>query len=360
MATKIKIRRDTSQNWNSYDPILADGEPALDKDSLILKIGDGKSKFSQLPAVNLVTGAPEIINADEYDGVGLNKLDPLGNGSGMRLYTFANTLHGDSYSLYGSATFRDDGIFGYYLVDSKVGRSGVEHGDIIKVKHNIINKTVSMWIKFDSSKITSETEFMKTCYQGKDRFCILPDGKVKKYWDPGDGTHSAIINCNLPFDEWFLLFIDNGVNYYVFDQLSGSGGGNGYYATRDESNQFYVGNNGVSICQLRIFNKILSTSEKQRMSIVGSYEVEAISNKIYLINNKNANTTIKLPPNPANGCFVKIRRHLKNDVLRLCWIDGNGYKINGSTERYKLTPGKFYADLIFVDNDYGWAIISGG
>lgn len=47
MAT-IQIRRDTSANWTSVDPILAVGEFGLDTTNDILKLGDGVTLWSEL------------------------------------------------------------------------------------------------------------------------------------------------------------------------------------------------------------------------------------------------------------------------------------------------------------------------
>jgi hypothetical protein len=49
MTTRIKFRRDTSGNWTSADPILADGEPGLETDTRKLKYGNGTSTWTVLP-----------------------------------------------------------------------------------------------------------------------------------------------------------------------------------------------------------------------------------------------------------------------------------------------------------------------
>lgn len=48
MAVLIKIRRDTLANWNAYNPVLADGEPAYVTDAHQLAFGDGMSTFNSL------------------------------------------------------------------------------------------------------------------------------------------------------------------------------------------------------------------------------------------------------------------------------------------------------------------------
>ena len=48
MATRIQLRRDTSANWTSADPVLSQWEIWLETDSLKIKIWDGESLRSEL------------------------------------------------------------------------------------------------------------------------------------------------------------------------------------------------------------------------------------------------------------------------------------------------------------------------
>lgn len=45
----IRIRRDTAANWIADNPILEDGEPALDETNVQIRVGDGVTPWSQLP-----------------------------------------------------------------------------------------------------------------------------------------------------------------------------------------------------------------------------------------------------------------------------------------------------------------------
>lgn len=49
MATIIQLRRDTAANWTSNNPILAEGEPAYETDTLKEKLGDGITAWNSLP-----------------------------------------------------------------------------------------------------------------------------------------------------------------------------------------------------------------------------------------------------------------------------------------------------------------------
>ena len=59
MADKIQIRRDTAANWTSANPVLAQGELALETDTSKLKAGDGTTAWSSLAYYTLgVSGVP--------------------------------------------------------------------------------------------------------------------------------------------------------------------------------------------------------------------------------------------------------------------------------------------------------------
>jgi len=48
--TVIQLRRDTSTNWDSVNPILSAGEAGFETDTSKLKIGDGTTAWSSLAA----------------------------------------------------------------------------------------------------------------------------------------------------------------------------------------------------------------------------------------------------------------------------------------------------------------------
>lgn len=47
----IKIKRGSTENWDTINPILEAGQPGYDKNTHKLKIGDGITKWSELPAI---------------------------------------------------------------------------------------------------------------------------------------------------------------------------------------------------------------------------------------------------------------------------------------------------------------------
>lgn len=76
--TVIRFRRGTAAQWVLRDPILEPGEPALTLDNLLLKIGDGVRRWSELPYLSGSTipipgpegpqGEPGMDGTDGADG----------------------------------------------------------------------------------------------------------------------------------------------------------------------------------------------------------------------------------------------------------------------------------------------------
>lgn len=48
MPARILLRRDTSANWETNNPILSLGEPGVETDTLRVKLGDGVSNWQTL------------------------------------------------------------------------------------------------------------------------------------------------------------------------------------------------------------------------------------------------------------------------------------------------------------------------
>jgi hypothetical protein len=60
MATRIQFRRGDAAEWTNANPILAQGEMAIELDTLQFKIGDGLTNWNDLQ-YGLV-GQPEVID----------------------------------------------------------------------------------------------------------------------------------------------------------------------------------------------------------------------------------------------------------------------------------------------------------
>ena len=53
MAVQIQLRNDTSANWASANPVLAQGEVGVENDTALLKVGDGSTSWNSLSYVSV-------------------------------------------------------------------------------------------------------------------------------------------------------------------------------------------------------------------------------------------------------------------------------------------------------------------
>lgn len=60
--TKIQLRRDTSTNWSSNNPVLESGEIGIDTTNKVLKIGDGTTAWNSLDVGITGTGTQTLTN----------------------------------------------------------------------------------------------------------------------------------------------------------------------------------------------------------------------------------------------------------------------------------------------------------
>ena len=49
MASRIKLRRDTSTNWTNVNPILSEGEVGIETNTSNIKFGNGVDAWNDLP-----------------------------------------------------------------------------------------------------------------------------------------------------------------------------------------------------------------------------------------------------------------------------------------------------------------------
>ena len=107
--TQIKLRRDTSANFTSANPILGNGEPAYETDTKKLKIGDGTTAYTQLEyfsvggSTNITATLPlkivdGVISLD-VDGQTIQIVDGKLHANLDELSNTVNTLSGDVETL---------------------------------------------------------------------------------------------------------------------------------------------------------------------------------------------------------------------------------------------------------------------
>ena len=62
MADRIQQRHDTAANWNAANPILLEGEMGLITDTNQYKVGDGETRWNNLPLLGGAFVGNEINN----------------------------------------------------------------------------------------------------------------------------------------------------------------------------------------------------------------------------------------------------------------------------------------------------------
>lgn len=114
--TQIKLRRDTSANFTSKNPILGVGEPAYETDTKKLKIGDGTTAYTQLEYFSAGGGGSTDITATlplkivdgvislEVDGQTIQIVDGKLHANLDELGNKVNSLTGEVTDLSGRVT----------------------------------------------------------------------------------------------------------------------------------------------------------------------------------------------------------------------------------------------------------------
>lgn len=67
MANRIQLRRDSSANWASTNPILAQGELGIESNTLKFKLGDGSSAWNSLTYI-IDTGGYAALASPAFTG----------------------------------------------------------------------------------------------------------------------------------------------------------------------------------------------------------------------------------------------------------------------------------------------------
>ncbi|MGH7234513.1 MAG: hypothetical protein ACREF7_03670 [Candidatus Saccharimonadales bacterium] len=88
MALQIQWRRDTAANWTSNNPVLSQGEPGFETDTVAYKIGDGSTAWNSLGYGNFSSDAIAMLFTDQASGN-----DPSAPASG-KLDLYAKSIAG--------------------------------------------------------------------------------------------------------------------------------------------------------------------------------------------------------------------------------------------------------------------------
>ncbi|WP_395326947.1 hypothetical protein WBP06_09535 [Novosphingobium sp. BL-8H] len=112
---RFRLRRDTAGQWTAINPVLLEGEPAMETDTRKIKYGDGVTAWSSLPyftgggvtSVGFSTGTTGLsISGSPITGAGTftlsGTLNATNGGTGFSSYTMGDIV----YALSGTALTR--------------------------------------------------------------------------------------------------------------------------------------------------------------------------------------------------------------------------------------------------------------
>ena len=71
MAVQIQLRRGTSADWSSVNPVIAQGEFVIELDTGRFKIGNGLARWNELPYAGLVGQGNDPNNWDNNTKLGI-------------------------------------------------------------------------------------------------------------------------------------------------------------------------------------------------------------------------------------------------------------------------------------------------
>lgn len=141
MAVKFQLRRDTAANWTANNPILSQGEPGVETDTLKFKLGDGITAWALLDYAGGESDFNELINKPTtLSGYGITDAATSSQGA----LADSAVQPGDLAAIATSGSYNDLGdkpttLSGYGITDAATTAQGsladtaVQPGDLATV-----------------------------------------------------------------------------------------------------------------------------------------------------------------------------------------------------------------------------------
>ena len=229
MATIIQLRRDTAANWTANNPILADGEPGLEKDTGKEKTGDGVTPWNELAyKTGMSSNSPELEQRiDDLESA--NSIDPnLANTSHAPTYLKIPTPDGTFQTVHPSVVYFANGWNGwkYWMVHTPYANADeTKEIPCIAVSNDRITWTTPAGLInpiVGPSQTGHYADPDMIFFNGKLHLTFLDTGFFW-YMNSSDGVNwSDPVNLSVPagLSPCFIKDGDKFITYHVNDNVS--------------------------------------------------------------------------------------------------------------------------------------------
>lgn len=235
---RIQLRRDTAANWASNNPVLAAGEPSLETDTKVEKIGDGVTAYNALPAKSAGTLADGSVtnaklNTEVEDRIAGNTLTAA---SAVSTASDAADAAAAAAAAVASKVDKDDTITNGEILQKKTGggfeSAGVKVGDLTFTDPETLADQNTIAFTKNFGVMTTNTNRSITAITG------IPGGGIALLRVVGTGTLSFSSLTGLRYQgaltkkattDYLVKIINAGTTaspiYYVMDADGGGGTG---------------------------------------------------------------------------------------------------------------------------------------
>lgn len=256
MKERIRIRRDSTYNWNFYNPVLATGEAGYETDTNRLKVGNGTGTWSQLPYLigsNIYSLKLGDGSSDSLTWLVNDRLNLVGSGSTSILFNQStNTVTFSSPSSIAPTKSSVTGALGYLPQIT---------GDYSIVGHShTISEIPNLQLVLDSKQPTG----------------IYASGNHKHQIADISGLVTALSSKQpagdyAPLDHYHPLYISDGntrvITYGSFEDLKIKGSGNTYIVFNDSTNTITIASSGSTGGTSNVdLTNVVFTTGNQRVS----------------------------------------------------------------------------------------------
>jgi hypothetical protein len=210
MATRIKLRRDTTANWTTVNPILANGEMGIEADTRRAKLGDGATHWNDLKYAFTDQLKIDGKTVNSEMGVSIASQDPETWISTVRARGNWAGTDGVAYDSMGNLYLSGWEEFGYNGIDSGSGKAFLTKFD---------SKGQVLWSKYTS--LDGYSNGAGVVVDSADNVSVITvdfDNNffaIIKYTEDGDQVWQKTYTDSYDYATGFSLAVDSNDNMVV-------------------------------------------------------------------------------------------------------------------------------------------------